>query len=225
GKSEIRGGICPLPIFKRGLEKTEWISIPHVRSKLVKKKRWQYIDTSPLSVDRMHDYYEFYSERLSKAKRWIAAGGLQDKELMVFKANRPLNKVIFWKTPHFFSISPMVNIKVAPVKRLEWQWKYLFGRGLDRVDAVLKNGLMSCQISPLSSKSKYFKGLLNFLPYKEMEDVSIDATFKNHRRRIISTGTYTMLTMSPLCPGYANLKLNKRFRSGNRYIMKVEVFV
>ncbi|QSH40771.1 hypothetical protein P0136_11530 [Lentisphaerota bacterium ZTH] len=224
GKQEIRGGICPMPIFKRGLEKKCWISVPHIRSRKIKKKRWNYINTNPLSVEKMRDYYEFSSQRLSKAKRWIAAGGMQDKELMVFVSARPLDKVLFWKTPGFFSISPMINIRVAPGKRLTWKWKYIFGRGLDRIDAVLKTGLLSCEISPRSSTSKYFKGRLKFLPYKETRDITIDAIVKNSRRRIISTGTYDMLQMSPLQPDYANIKLNKRFRKNRRYLMEIEIF-
>ena len=225
GKTPLKARISPTAIFNNNDKSaTPWLVVPYQKSKLIKEKRITYIDCNPVLVKDFRERYEFTGDRLSKAKRWIAIGGLRQKGLLSFISENLIEKVIFWKNENCFSVLPYINITAAPGKRVEWKWQIIVGRGLDTVSNVNDKGILGVKMAKYGqAKHPRYKCKLQFLPTRKSKDMVMDVLVKSSRGTILGIKSYEMFDSSPLKPESINMKLPKRLRPNNRYSIKLEV--
>lgn len=225
GEKELKARISPSAIFNNNDKSANpWIVVPYQKSKIINGKRITYIDCNPASVKDFRERYEFTGDRLSKAKRWIAVGGLKQKGLLSFLSESVIEKIIFKKTENWFSVLPYININAAPGKRIEWTWKIIVGRGLDTVSNVNERGTLGVKIAKYG-RGKYprYKCKLQFLPTQKSKNMVMDVLVKSSRGTILGIKSYEMFDSSPLKPESINMKLPKRIRPNKRYSIKLEV--
>lgn len=225
GEKEIKARISPSAIFNNNDNSTNpWLVVPYQRSKIISGKRITYIDCNPTPVKDLRERYEFTGDRLSKAKRWVAIGGLKQKGILSFLSEAVIEKIIFRKTENCFSVLPYINITAAPGKRVEWTWKIIVGRGLDTVSNVNEKGILGVKMAKYGhSKYPRYKCKLQFLPTQKSKDMVMDVLVKSSRGTILGIKSYEMFDSSPLKPESINMKLPKRLRPNKRYSIKLEV--
>jgi hypothetical protein len=225
GQKTLKARISPTAIFNNNDNSAApWIVVPYQRAKLINGKRITYIDCNPVPVKDFRERYEFSGDRLSKAKRWIAVGGLRQKGLLSFISEAAIEKVVFWKTENCFSVLPYINITADPGKRVEWSWKIVVGRGLDTVSNVNAKGTLGVKmLKYMHAKKPRYKCKLQFLPTRKSKDMVMDVLVKSSRGTILGIKSYEMFDSSPLKPESIDMKLPKRLKPNNRYSIKVEV--
>ncbi|MDD5728872.1 MAG: hypothetical protein PHV59_09930 [Victivallales bacterium] len=218
------GRISPAAIFNNSDETAPWIAIPYQRARKLKTGRITYIDSTPLPVSRLSDYYEFSQDRLSKVKRWLAVGGLKQKGMLVFLSEANPEKAVFWKSGNCFSAFPCVKLEAKPQERVEWSWKIIIGRGLDAIDSVTEKGILGINLSkPGQGKHRRYKCTIQFLPVAKSKDLIMDILLKSARGMILDVKSYEMFDSSPLKPESIIMKLPGRVQPDARYLLKVEL--
>ncbi len=219
----LKARISPTAIFNNsdpGL--TPWIVVPYQQSRIVDQKRINYIDCEPIIIKDFRNYYEFTNERLSKAKRWIAVGGLKEQGVFSFISKAVFEKVIFWKTDDCFSIYPYINLEAKPKQRVEWTWKLIVGRGMNTINNVTENGLFGMQLKKYSQGKRY-KCEMQFMPVEANDGLIMDVLMKASRGYILSTKSYETFKISPLQPEFITMKLPKRVEPNKRYKLKIDM--
>ncbi|MFA6715727.1 MAG: hypothetical protein WC082_00400 [Victivallales bacterium] len=219
----IKARVSPMAIFNNSNSALKpWIVVPYQQARVVGGKRINYIDCEPIVIEKFRDYYEFSNERLSKAKRWIAVGGLEDDGVFAFISKAVLEKVVFWKTESCFSIFPYINIEAKPKERVEWTWQLVVGRGMKTVNNVDEKGFLGLALKK-DEKDRY-RCEMQFLPVYASEGVVMDVLLKSSRGSILQTKSYETFNISPLKPEFITMKLPKRIKAKERYMLKIEVF-
>lgn len=220
----LKARVSPTAIFNNSNPDLHpWIVVPYEQSRIVDKKRLAYIDCEPIAIRDFRNYYEFTNARLSKAKRWIAVGGLQNEGVFSFISKAVFDKVIFWKTDDCFSIFPYVTLEAQPKKRVEWSWKLVVGRGMQTINNVTEKGLFGLTLKKYSRGRRY-KCEMQFMPINLSESMVMDVLLKAAKGYILSTKSYETFTISPLKPESITMKLPKRVNAGKRYKLKVDMF-
>ena len=220
----LKARVSPTAVFNNSTPGLKpWIVVPYQQSRTVGEKRVTYIDCEPIQIENFHSSYEFTNERLSKAKRWIAVGGLKQQGVFSFISKAAFEKVVFWKTKNCFSVFPYVNIEAKPKERVEWTWKLIVGRGMKTVNNVTEKGLFGLKLRKYS-RGKRYKCEMQFMPVASTKDAVIDFLLKSSRGSVLLTKSYETFGMSPLKPESIVMKLPKRLSSKKRYSLKIEMF-
>jgi hypothetical protein len=220
----LKARVSPTAIFNNsnpGLK--PWIVVPYQQSRTVNKKRISYIDCEPIYIKDFRNYYEFTNDRLSRAKRWVAVGGLQQQGVFAFISKAVLEKVVFWKTDDCFSIFPYVNLEAKPKKRIEWSWKLVVGRGMKTINNVTEKGLFGMTLKKYS-RGKRYKCEMQFMPIKSSDGMVMDVLLRASRGHILSTKSYETFKVSPLSPETITMKLPRKVKANERYRLKVDMF-
>jgi hypothetical protein len=219
----LEAGISPTATFSNtSFQAKPWIVVPYQRARVVNNRRINYIDCSPNSVKELNEYYEFTGSRLSKAKRWVAVGGLMDKGSIAFMSMDVIQKVIFWKTGKCFSVYPYIKLKADPGERAEWTWKLFAGRGMESISHVTDQGMFGIKLERQPRQRRY-KCKIQFLPSEVHDDLLMDVFLKSSRGSIISTKSYESYKISPLKPETIMMKLPSSVNAGKRYSIKFEL--
>lgn len=220
----VKARISPTAIFNNSDPAlTPWIVVPYQQSRTINQKRINYVDCEPIIIKDFRDYYEFANERLSKAKRWVAVGGMRNKGVFSFISKTVFEKVIFWKTNDCFSISPYINLEAKPQQRVEWTWKFVVGRGMNTVNCVTEKGLFGMQLSKYSQGKRY-KCEIQYMPVDLNDGLIMDVLLKASRGYILSTKSYETFKISPLHPESITMKLPDRVEPNDRYKLKIDVY-
>ena len=220
----LKARVSPTAIFNNSNPDLKpWIVVPYQQSRNVKGKRINYIDCEPIKIKDFRKYYEFTSNRLSKAKRWIAIGGLENAGVFSFISKTVFEKVVFWKTDNCFSIFPYVKLEAAPKKRVEWTWKLVVGRGMKTINNVTEQGLFGLRLKKYS-RGKRFKCEMQFMPVNSSNGMVMDALLRSSRGSILLTKSYETFKISPLKPETIVMKLPKKIKAENRYKLKIDMF-
>jgi hypothetical protein len=222
GKQTFKANVSPSPIFELPIENTPWVTVPYQRSKTLKKGRINYICTAPLSIKELKKNYVFAGNRLSKAKRWVAAGGLAGDGIFVFKSKALFEKVIYWKGVSCFSVYPTVKIEAKPGDRVEWEWDLVFGRGLKEVSAISSKGVYGVRTYDAKSGTRLMCEIA-FMPYDTEKGLIMEPVFKSATGKMIALKSNEMLTISPLRPGKAIIMMSDRIVKGERYRVDIEM--
>jgi hypothetical protein len=219
----LEAGVSPTATFSNiNYQAKPWIVVPYQKSRVVNNRRINYIDCSPNFVKTLNEYYEFTENRLSKAKRWVAVGGLMDKGSIAFMTTDLIQKVIFWKTGKCFSIYPYIKLKANPKERAEWSWKLFAGRGMDSINHVTDKGMFGIKLEKQPRQQRY-RCKLQFLPSEVHDDLLMDVFLKSSRGSIISTKSYESYKISPLKPETIIMKLPSNVDADKRYSIKFEL--
>ena len=220
----LKARISPTAIFNNSNpDLTPWIVVPYQQSRTIKEKRINYIDCEPIIIKNFRNYYEFTNDRLSKAKRWIAVGGLKDQGVFSFISKTVFEKVIFWKTDDCFSIFPYINLEAKPEQRVEWTWKLVVGRGMNTVNNVTEKGLFGIQLRKYSQGKRY-KCEIQYMPVTSNDGLIMDILLKASRGYVLSTKSYETFKISPLHPELITMKLPGRVEPNDRYKLKIDMF-
>jgi len=220
----LKARVSPTAVFNNSNSNLKpWIVVPYQQSRTVNKKRITYIDCEPIPIKDFHNYYEFTNNRLSKAKRWIAIGGLKQEGVFSFISKAVFEKVVFWKTDNCFSVFPYVNLEAKPKERVEWTWKLIVGRGMKTINNVTDKGLFGLKLRKYSHGKRY-KCDMQFMPIASTEGAVMDILLKSSRGHILLTKSYETFGMSPLKPESITMKLSKKVKPNNRYLLKVDIF-
>jgi len=220
----LKARVSPTAIFNNSNpELKPWIVVPYQQSRTIGKKRINYIDCEPIAIEDFRDYYEFTNTRLSKAKRWIAVGGLENQGIFAFISKIVFEKVVFWKNDTCFSIFPYVKLEAKPKKRVEWNWKLFVGRGMNTINNVSEKGLFGLKLKKYS-RGKRYKCEMQFLPIHSSKGMVMDILLKASRGSILLTKSYETFKVSPLNPETIIMKLPKKVRANKRYKLKVDMF-
>ena len=220
----LKARVSPTAIFNSSNPSlSPWIVVPYQQSRIVKNRRINYIDCEPIVIKNFRDYYEFTHERLSKAKRWIAVGGLENQGVFSFISKAVFEKVVFWKADDCFSIYPYVNLKAEPKQRVEWTWKLIVGRGMNTINNVTEKGLFGLSLKKYS-RGKRYKCEMQFMPVSSNKGMVMELLLKADRGYMLATKSYETFKVSPLKPEYISMKLPKRVQAGNRYKLKIDMF-
>ncbi|MFA7230522.1 MAG: hypothetical protein WC071_04575 [Victivallaceae bacterium] len=223
GQKEFTANICLAPVFENPYEDTAWITVPHLDARKQEDKRINIISKNPILVKELGKEYLFNESRLSKANRWVAAGGLTGNAVFAFLGELPIDKVAFWKNAQCFSLKPYINITAAPGVRTEWKWNVIFGRGLNRVSKVTDKGIFAFYAEQGSNVSERLLKM-DFMPLSELNGLFLDSTVKTMTGRMIMTKSSEMIKISPLQPGVITLKLPDHIKKDNNYLLKLELF-
>jgi len=219
----LKARISPTAIFNNSNpDLTPWIVVPYQQARTVNQKRINYIDCEPIIIKDFRNYYEFTNDRLSKAKRWIAVGGLKNQGVFSFMSHTVFEKVVFWKTDDCFSIFPYINLEAKPKQRVEWTWKLIVGRGMNTINNVTERGLFGMRLKKYSHGKRY-KCEIQFMPVEESDGMVMDILLKASRGYILSTKSYETFKISPLKPELISMKLPARLEPNNRYKLKVDM--
>ncbi len=223
----LKARVSPTAIFNNSNPDLKpWIVVPYQKSRFINKKRITYIDCAPVAIKDFHNYYEFTRDRLSKAKRWIAIGGLEKMGVFSFISRAVIEKVVFWKTNNCFSVFPYINLEAKPKQRVEWTWKLIVGRGMKTINNVTENGLFGLTLKKYSrgKRGKRYKCEMQFMPVKSEKGIYVDVLLKSSRGSVLLSKSYETFKISPLNPESIMMKLPRKFFAGNRYLLKVEMF-
>ena len=220
----LKARVSPTAIFNNlNSDLKPWIVVPYQQSRIINKKRINYINCAPIPIKDFHKYYEFTNDRLSKAKRWIAIGGLAQQGIFAFLSKAVFEKVVFWKTDNCFSVLPYINLEAKPQKRVEWTWKLIVGRGMKSINNVTEKGLFGLKLRK-HSRGKRYKCEMQFMPITLTKGAIIDILLKSSKRHMLLTKSYETFGMSPLKPELIIMKLSKKVRAKNRYLLRVDIF-
>ncbi len=220
----LKARVSPAAIFDNSNPDLKpWIVVPYQQSRTVNKKKINYIDCEPIAIKDFHNYYEFTNGRLSKAKRWIAIGGLENQGVFSFISKAVFEKVVFWKTDNCFSVSPYVNLEAKPQQRIEWTWKLIVGRGMDTINNVTEKGLFGIKLKKYSQGKRY-KCEIQFIPVNSSDNMIMDVLLKASRGYVLLTKSYELFKVSPLKPESITIKLPRKVESNNRYKLKIDMF-
>lgn len=215
--------VSPTAIFNNSNPDLKpWIVVPYQQARIVDNKRVNYIDCEPVFIENFRDYYEFSNERLSKAKRWIAVGGLEDEGVFAFISKTAFEKVVFWKSASCFSIFPYINLEAKPGERVEWAWQLIVGRGMKTVNNVEEKGLFGLKLEKCGNEQ--YKCEMQFLPVYASDGVVMDVLLKSARGSVFQSKSYETFEISPLKPEAITMKLPPKVKAKERYILKIEVF-
>lgn len=218
----LKARISPTAIFNNSNPNLmPWIVVPYQQSRTVKQKRINYIDCEPIIIKDFRDYYEFTNDRLSKAKRWIAVGGLKDQGVFSFISKTVFEKVVFWKTDDCFSIFPYINLEAKPKQRVEWTWKLIVGRGMNTVNSVTEKGLFGMKLKKYGTR---YKCEIQYMPIDLSDGMIMDVLLKAARGYVLSTKSYETFKISPLKPELITMKLPRRVEPNDRYKLKIDMF-
>jgi hypothetical protein len=219
----LRVRVSPRTIFKNSNSKfAPWIVVPYQRSRHIKEKRLNYIDCSPILLKGLKNSYEFTRQRLSRAKRWIAVGGLEQKGIFAFLSKEPIRKVVFWKKADCFSVYPSFDIEAKPRESRKLTWKIIVGRGMKTIRNISEQGLLGFEVKK-RGKTKRYGCNIQFLPIKPSKDMLMELLLKSSRGYFLLTKTYETFVSSPLKPELVKLKLPKKVVEKERYLLKVEM--
>ena len=220
----LKARVSPTAIFNNSNPDLKpWIVVPYLQARIVNKKRISYVDCEPIYIKDFRNYYEFTNSRLSKAKRWIAIGGLDNESVFAFISKTVLDKVVFWKTDTCFSVFPYINLEAKPQQRVEWEWKLIVGRGMKTVNTVTEKGLFGLSLKKYS-RGKRYKCEMQFMPVGSSSGMVLDLLLRASRGSILLTKSYDTFKLSPLKPESITVKLPKKVKSDNRYKLKIDVF-
>jgi len=220
----LKARVSPTAVFNNSNSDLKpWIVVPYQQSRTIDKKRINYIDCAPIPIKDFHNYYEFTNNRLSKAKRWIAIGGLEQEGVFSFLSKAVFEKVVFWKTDNCFSVFPYVNLEAKPNERVEWTWKLIVGRGMKTINNVTEKGLFGLNLQKYS-RGKRYKCEMQFMPVTSTKGTIIDILLKSSKGHVLLTKSYETFGMSPLKPESIMMKLSKKVKAKNRYLLKVDIF-
>lgn len=220
----MKARVSPTAIFNSSNPALKpWIVVPYQQSRIVNNKRINYIDCEPIMIKNFRDYYEFTHERLSKAKRWIAVGGLENLGVFSFISQAVFEKVVFWKADDCFSIYPYINLKAEPQQRVEWTWKLIVGRGMNTINNVTEKGLFGLSLKKYS-RGKRYKCEMQFMPVNTNKGMVMELLLKAAKGYMLATKSYETFKVSPLKPEFISMKLPKRVQAGNRYKLKIDMF-
>jgi hypothetical protein len=223
GDKPMQARVSPTAIFNNSNPDLKpWIVVPYQQARVVNDKRINYIDCEPIVIENFRDYYEFSNDRLSKAKRWIAVGGLKDDGVFAFISKAAFEKVVFWKTESCFSIFPYIHLEAKPQERVEWEWKLVVGRGITTVNNVDEKGFFGLKLQKYGTER--YKCEMQFLPVYASDGVVMDVLLKSARGSLLMTKSYETFDISPLKPECITMKLPRRIQAKERYMLKVEVF-
>ena len=219
----LKARVSPTAIFNNSNPDLKpWIVVPYQRSRLVDNKRITYIDSTPIPIKDFRNYHEFVQERLSKAKRWIAIGGLEQQGNLAFLSKAVIEKVVFWKTENCFSVFPYIDLEAKPRQRVEWTWNFIVGRGMDTINCVAENGIFGSTLK--KDDNKRYKCYIQFMPVDSAKGMFIDVYLKSARGHMLSLKTYKTFGMSPLKPESITMKLPARISANERYLLRLETF-
>ena len=220
----LKARVSPTAIFNSTSNETKpWIVVPYQQSRIINKKRITYIDSAPIQIKDFRNYYEFTKDRLSKAKRWIAIGGLENNGVFSFISKAVLEKVVFWKTDNCFSIFPYINIEAKHKERVDWNWKLIVGRGMKTINNVSEKGLFGLKLKKYSRGRRY-KCDMQFMPVASSKGMVIDVLLKASKGSMLLTKSYETFKLSPLNPESITIKLPKKVHSKDRYKLKIDIF-
>lgn len=220
----LKARVSPTAIFNSSNpDLRPWIVVPYQQSRIVNKKRINYIDCEPIAIKDFRDYYEFTNNRLSKAKRWIAIGGLENQGVFSFISKAVFEKVVFWKTDNCFSIFPYVKLEAKPKQRVEWNWKLIVGRGMNTINNVTEKGLFGLKLKKYSRGRRY-KCEMQFMPVNSSKGMVMDVLLQAARGHVLSTKSYETFKVSPLNPETIIMKLPRKVQANKRYKMKIDMF-
>ncbi len=215
--------ISPHPFFNIGYEALtpkSWISIPVKRSFNVGDKKIVSINSDPIPISKMMKYTEYNEDRISKAERWVSAGGIGENGVFAVLTKSPVSKIIFWKDNDCFGLEPVIKIEAPPEQRVEWEWTLLFGKGLESVSKVTDSGLYSVRSVDVKDSTDV---LIDYLPAKEMDGISLDLTLNTPEGKMIMNKNKEFAGISPLKPGSVKLTLPPDMKY-KRYLLKFEFF-
>ncbi len=219
----LKARVSPSAVFNNSNpELKPWIVVPYQQSRIINKKRLNYIDCAPVGIRNFSKYYEFTHERLSKAKRWIAVGGLEQQGVFSFMSKAVFEKVVFWKTNSCFSIIPYVNIEAKAKERVEWNWKLIVGRGMNTINNVSEKGLFGLTLKKYD-RDKRYKYEMQFMPVKSGKGMIMDVLLKSSKGSMLLTKSYEMFETSPLNPEAITIKFPGKVKSNNRYLLKIDI--
>jgi hypothetical protein len=213
--------VSPLPFFNinyEALNPTSWISIPIKRSFSAGDKKIVGINPDPIPIDKIMKYTEYYEDRISKAERWVAAGGIADKGICAILTKSHVAKIIFWKDNDCFSLDQFIRIEAMPNQRVEWEWTILFGKGLDAVSKVTESGLYSIKNVNVRDSSEV---TFSYLPSKALDGVSLDLTLNTPEGKMIMNKNKEFAATSPQNPGKVKLNLSPDMKN-KRYLLDLE---
>ncbi|MDD5699137.1 MAG: hypothetical protein PHH77_11020 [Victivallaceae bacterium] len=220
----LKARVSPAAIFNHsqpGL--SPWIVVPYQKSRVIDQKRITYIDSSLTPINNLRNHHEFVRDRLSKAKRWIAIGGLAQQGVFALISPAVIEKAVFWKTAKCFSVFPYINLEAKPKQRVEWTWKLIVGRGMDAVSDVAENGLLGIALKKYADGKRY-KCEIQFMPVRSADDMVMDVLLRSARGAVLSTKSYEMFKSSPLHPEIIVMKLPPRVSAQERYSLKLELY-
>ncbi|MHB9137958.1 MAG: hypothetical protein ACYC4Q_00985, partial [Victivallaceae bacterium] len=221
GEETMSSTVSPLPFFNinyDALTPTSWISIPVRRSFSIGDKKIVGINPDPAPVGKIMKYTEYYEDRLSKAERWVVAGGIGDKGVCAILTKSPVAKIIFWKDNDCFSLEPFIRIEAMPGQRVEWEWTIFFGKGLDAVSKVTEYGLYSIKNANVKDCAEV---TISYLPAKALDGVSLDLTLNTPEGKMIMNKNKEFAAVSPQNPGQVKLMLPPDMKT-RRYLLDLE---
>ena len=220
----LKARVSPTAIFNNSNPSLKpWIVVPYQQARTINKKRISYIDCEPIYIKDFRNYYEFTNPRLSKAKRWLAIGGLDNESVFAFISKTVLDKVVFWKTDTCFSVFPYINLEAKPQQRVEWGWKLIVGRGMKTINTVTEKGIFGLSLKKYS-RGKRYKCEMQFMPVDSSQGMVLDLLLRASRGSILLTKSYDTFKLSPLNPESITVKLPKKVKANKRYKLKVDVF-
>jgi hypothetical protein len=222
-KETLTTTVSPRPFFNIGydaLTPKSWISIPVKRSFSVGDKKIASINSDPISVSKMMKYTEYNEDRLSKAERWVAAGGIGENGVFAILTKSLISKIIFWKDNDSFGIEPVIKIEVLPEQRIEWEWTLLFGKGMESVSRVTDSGIYSIRNMDVRDSTEV---IIDYLPSRDMDGISLDLTLNSPEGKMIMNKNKEFAGISPLKPGTVKLNLPPDMKN-KRYLLKFEFF-
>lgn len=222
-KKTLKARVSPAAIFDNSNpDLTPWIVVPYQKSRTIGQKRITYIDTTPVAIKDIKNYYEFTHERLSKAKRWMAVGGLEQQGNLAFISKDVIEKVVFWKTDNCFSVFPYIDLEAKPEQRIEWTWNFIVGRGMETINSVAENGLFGLKLK--KDGDQRYKCDMQFMPVDSAKGMFMDVYLKSAQGHMLSLNTYKTFGMSPLKPESIAIKLPARISANERYLLRMEAF-
>ncbi len=220
----LKARVSPTAIFNNSNPSLKpWIVVPYQQARTINKKRISYIDCEPIYIKDFRNNYEFINSRLSKTKRWIAIGGLDNESVFAFLSKTVLDKVVFWKIDTCFSVFPYINLEAKPQQRVEWGWKLIVGRGMKTINTVTEKGIFGLKLKKYS-RGKRYKCEMQFMPIDSSQGMVLDLLLRASRGSILLTKSYDTFKLSPLNPESITIKLPKKVKANNRYKLKVDVF-